>query len=104
MLIPRKLRGIVLEGLHAAHEGTTRMRANARERFFWPGLDAAITNFRAQCKNCNINAPSRQVEPLIITPRLEYLFEQAVIGLCFLEGHDFLVMRTATPVGGKLPN
>ena len=91
ILIPRKLRGIVLEGLHAGHQGTTSMRANARERFFWPGLDAAITNFRAQCRSCKINAPSRPVEPFIITPPPEYPFEQAVIDLCFLEGHDFLV-------------
>ena len=55
MLIPRKLRGIVLEGLHAAHQRTTSMRVNA----------------------------------LIITTRPEYPFEQAVIDLCFLEGHDF---------------
>ena len=54
MLIPRKLRGSVLEGLHAAHQGTTSMRANVRERFFWSGLDAIITNFTAQCKSCNI--------------------------------------------------
>ena len=33
MLIPRKLRGIVLEGLHAAHQGTTSMRANVGKDF-----------------------------------------------------------------------
>ena len=34
MLIPKPLRGQVLEGLHAAHQGHTGMLANARQRFF----------------------------------------------------------------------
>ena len=42
MLIPMKLRKIVLEGLHSAHQGVIGMLSNARSRFFWPGLDAAV--------------------------------------------------------------
>jgi hypothetical protein len=33
MLIPKTLRPIILEGLHAAHQGVNSMLANARERF-----------------------------------------------------------------------
>jgi hypothetical protein len=36
ILIPKSLRTRVAEGLHAAHQGITSMKANARERFFWP--------------------------------------------------------------------
>ena len=49
MLIPVKLRPRILEGLHAGHQGVSSMRANARERLFWPRLDADIENTRAQC-------------------------------------------------------
>ena len=41
MLIPKILRPEVLEGLHAANQGVTGMLANARDRLFWPGLDAS---------------------------------------------------------------
>ena len=35
MLIPKKLRAAILEGLHAAHQGVNSMKSNARERLFW---------------------------------------------------------------------
>jgi len=47
MLIPSPLRKIVLEELHAAHQEINGMLPKARERFFWPGLDAAIRLTRA---------------------------------------------------------
>ena len=68
MLIPKILRKRVLEGLHAAHQGVNGIQANAKERLFWPGLSADITQRRNQCKPCNENAPSQPEEPIIITP------------------------------------
>ena len=68
MLIPKHLRPYVLDGLHAGNQGVTGMLANARSHFFWPGLDAAVRQLRAQCKQCNEQAPSQQSEPMIFTP------------------------------------
>lgn len=68
MLIPKKLRQRFLEGLHAAHQGVNGMKANARERFFWLGLDSDIKQKRDQCRTCNENAPSQKDEPMILTP------------------------------------
>ena len=81
----------VLDGLHAANQGATGMLANARDRFFWPGLDAAIHQLRLQCRQCNETAPSQRTEPLIITPPPEYPFQQAVSDFCDIEGHTFLI-------------
>ena len=47
MLIPKTLHPIILEGLHAAHQGVNGMLANARQRFFWLGLDATVCLYRA---------------------------------------------------------
>ena len=90
MLIPKYLRSQVLDGLHAGNQGVTGMLANARSHFFWPGLDAAIRQLRAQCKQCNEQAPSQQSEPMIMTPPPEYPFEKAVADLLDLEGHTFV--------------
>ena len=68
MLIPRKLRKSILDGLHAAHQGVTGMKLNAREGFFWSGLDADIKQRRKECQTCKENAPSQPNEPLILTP------------------------------------
>ena len=91
MLIPSQLRPQVLEGLHAGNQGVTSMLSNARTRFFWPGLDAAVRQFRDNCGQCNEQAPSQASEPLIFTQPAETPFEQTVTDLCKLEGHTFLI-------------
>ena len=91
MLIPSSLRRVVLEGLHSAHQGVQGMLANARQRFFWPGLDSCVRLTREQCRQCNENFPSQPAEPLIETPQPERPFKQAVTDIFHLAGHDFLV-------------
>ena len=91
MLIPKVLRRRVLEGLHAANQGVSGMLANARERLFWPGLDAAVRLTRSQCRQCNEHAPSQPSEPEIVAPQPEIPFQQTVMDLCELGGHHFLV-------------
>jgi hypothetical protein len=91
MLIPSRLRPFVLDGLHAANQGVTGMLANARDRFFWPGLDGAVRTLRNQCRQCNEQAPSQSPEPPMPSPQPRYPFEQVVTDLCHLEGHLFLV-------------
>ena len=91
MLIPSVLRPQVLEGLHATNQGVTGMILNARERFFWPGFDAAVRILRQQCRQCNEQAPSQSSETPIVSPSPRVPFEQTVTDLFSLEGHKFLV-------------
>ncbi len=58
MLVPKPLRSIVLEGLHAAHQGVSSMLANAQQRLFWPGLDAAV-----QFIECNAASVMSRLHP-----------------------------------------
>ena len=90
MLVPHPLRPQILEGLHAANQGVTSMLSNARDRFFWPGLDADIRQIRLQCRQCNKNSPSQPHEPLITSPPPEVPFEQTAADFFNLEGHNFL--------------
>ena len=90
MLIPKSLRTQVLEGLHAANQGVTGMLANAREHFFWPGLDAAVRQMRIQCRQCNEQAPSQHAEPIVLTSPPDVPFQKTVADLFTLEGHSFL--------------
>ena len=91
MLIPKPLRKRILEGLHIAHQGVTGMLTHARERFFWPGLDADISQTRSQCRQCDLNAPSQSAEPLVVSAEPEVPFQQTVSDLCDLEGHLFFI-------------
>jgi hypothetical protein len=91
MLIPKKLRSQVLDGLHAAHQGVSSMKLNARERMFWPGLDADINQRRNQCRSCNENAPSQAAEPMITTPIPDSPFEKVVTDLFKVGSRPYLV-------------
>ncbi len=91
MLIPKRLRHIVLEGLHLAHQGVSSMLANARERFFWPGLGAAVRLYRAQCRQCNEQAPSQPKEPTIHPTPPEVPFEQVATDFCKISGFSYLI-------------
>ena len=91
MLIPVALRSRILEGLHAGHQGVSSMSANARERLFWPRLDADINQTRLQCRECTVNAPSQPAEPQIITPDAELPFEQVCTDFFKIGSFNYLV-------------
>ena len=95
MLIPKKLRVQIVEALHAAHQGVSSMKANARDRFFWPHLDADIKSVRNQCKLCNEIAPSQANEQIIVTPSPNLPFEQVVMDLFYVGG------QTDIPAGQR---
>ena len=91
ILIPRSLQAEVLESLHAAHQGVTGMQAHARQRLFWPGLDASLRLTRSQCKPCNEMAKSQPRQPLAPPTNPEYPFQQTVTDFFNLHGKDYLI-------------
>jgi len=73
------------------HQGTNSMLSNARQRFFWPSLDASVRLTRSQCRQCNENAPSQPKEPPISTPPLELPFEQVATDFCHISDYTYIV-------------
>lgn len=60
VIIPTKLREEVLEELHEAHPGVSRMKALARSYVWWPNLDQDIEKKVKKCEQCQVhqNAPA----------------------------------------------
>lgn len=52
VLVPEKHRKIILDALHKAHPGITRMKSLARSYVFWPGLDKDINDRVQNCLPC----------------------------------------------------
>merc|ERR1711989_313141 len=50
VVIPRELRGEVLQALHIGHCGVTGMGNRAREVMCWPQMGKAITRLRENCE------------------------------------------------------
>ena len=91
ILIPRQLRAEVLKALHSAHQGVNGVMANARQRLFWPGLDASIRQTKAQCRKCNIIASSQPREPLIPPSNPKFPFQKTVTDLFDLHVKTYMV-------------
>ena len=51
-VIPMKFRHKVVQELHAAHAGMTRMKLLARQHFWWPGMDAEVEEIARTCTAC----------------------------------------------------
>lgn len=59
VIIPEKLRPLVLDELHSGHSGIVRMKELARSYFWWPGVDQEIDMKTKSCDQCQSirNAP-----------------------------------------------
>ncbi len=66
VIIPQSLRREVLDCLHSAHHGVAGMKARAARSVFWPGLSAAISSRRAQCRSCHMCTASHH--PSLLNP------------------------------------
>lgn len=64
VVIPTAHRVKILEELHIGHLGSSKMKAEARNRFWWPGMSNEIDIFISQCDACNCVRPSPPLVPL----------------------------------------
>ena len=64
VVIPEKLRPNVLELLHEAHPGASRMKSLARSYVWWPGLDKDIEKTVKACQQCQEHQKAPAEAPL----------------------------------------
>jgi len=64
VVIPSKGRNQVLEELHVAHPGVSRMKALARSYVWYPGMDAEIEKCVKMCEICQEHRKAPQTAPL----------------------------------------
>lgn len=74
-VIPKSLRKRVLEVLHAAHQGITKMTLRAEDSVFWPQITADIRTARLRCSSCDNVAPSQRNLPPVDPVIPEYPFQ-----------------------------
>ena len=77
-VVPRLLRKIVMDNLHAANQGVSSMRYRANQTVYWPGLDSSIKIHRDNCADCTERAPSQWAEHIELTPSPHIHFNKFV--------------------------
>ena len=91
LVMPRSLRRVTLERLHASHQGIERTKRRARQVVYWPHLDQDITNFVSSCRTCQQYLPSQQKEPLVPEKTPSRVFQAVSADYFAWGGRTFLV-------------
>ncbi|XP_058810405.1 uncharacterized protein K02A2.6-like [Phymastichus coffea] len=96
IIIPEKLRAILLRELHMSHMGMVKIKMLARSYVWWPNIDDNIENLVKSCKICNEMQKNPPKAILTSWPWPEKAWSR--IHLDFLGpflGHIFLVVIDA---------
>ena len=76
IVVPTRLRPMILSSLHAAHQGVTVMCQRAADTVFWPGMTIDITRTREECEHCHRIAKSNAMLPPEEIRPPEYPFQR----------------------------
>ena len=64
ILVPSAARKDLLMKGHESHCGASKMKAQFRQLYYWPGMSNDIENIVRGCQQCRYHQPSQQKEPL----------------------------------------
>lgn len=64
VIIPTKLRNLVISQIHEGHLGVVKMKTLARSFCWWPGIDQDIETIAKRCNGCQQNQNSPKGAPL----------------------------------------
>ena len=92
VVVPITLRPLVLQSLHAGHQGVSSMMARAETSVFWPGLCEDVQTFRARCSSCNTMAPSQPDMPPTPLTQPEYPFQHICADYFQYMGEQYMVI------------
>jgi transposase InsO family protein len=66
LIIPERLRPMVLQLAHETHQGIVKTKQMLREKVYWPGIDSEIEQLIKTCYQCQLT--SKQPQQPQITP------------------------------------
>ena len=82
----------ILEKLHAAHQGTEKMKLRARSAVFWNGINKDIDQTVSHCTECQEAQPRQTGEELEPTDIPPYAWHTVGADLFFLNNADYLIV------------
>lgn len=67
LLVPMKLRDVVLKLAHEGHQGIVKTKLRLRTKVWWPGIDRQAEAICRTCLSCQCVGASQPPEPLVTT-------------------------------------
>lgn len=107
VLVPETQRRIILEQLHASHQGIEKTRRLARESVFWPNINDDIERMTKSCSHCQEMKPCQKKEPLMCHDIPPTPWTKLGTDLFEIKGENYLLITDYTskyPVVYRLNN
>jgi len=96
VIIPSKFRKSLLEEIHGAHLRMAKMKAVARQYFWWPKIDKEIEEYVKNCEACKVVTSNLSKSPLIKFQEAEFSFDRIHIDFAGLfKGKTYLILVDA---------
>ena len=93
IIIPAKLRSIVLAAMHDAHLGIVKTKLHACRLVFWPGINADIEQLCRQCETCRQNQQDPPFSPSTsVSVKAHYPGEVYEADVADIQGKHHLVV------------
>lgn len=92
VVVPQKLKRMVMEKLHQGHFGVQRTLSRGRELVFWLGMTQDVSAFVQACKACESSQPAKPKEPLIIKDIPYFPWEIVASDLFHFNNNEFLLI------------
>ena len=91
LVIPSCVRPKMLELLHQGHFGTEKTLNRARDKMFWPGISAEITDMVLNCSVCLERRNFNPKAPLKPNDVPDYPRQTVATDIFMWDGEDFLI-------------
>lgn len=91
---------MILQKLHATHQGMVRTKRSAQQTVFWPGITNEIVALIESCRSCQKRLSSQPQEPLMRDPLPTGVFEDVSTDL-FQSGQLHVLVYADRLSGGQ---
>ncbi|XP_028410375.1 uncharacterized protein K02A2.6-like [Dendronephthya gigantea] len=91
LIIPKSLRKVLLESLHASHQGIQSTLRRAREIVYWPNMNSEIKDYISKCDLCCSMGPKQLKETLICHDVPERPWAKIATDLFQFESKDYMI-------------
>ena len=81
IVIPKSLRGKVLNQAHEGHQGFVKTKMRLRQKVWWPKIDADAAKRCKSCRPCQVVGPSAPPEPMARTEMPTGAWQDLCMGL-----------------------
>ncbi|CAC5408071.1 unnamed protein product [Mytilus coruscus] len=91
VIIPKSLRTDMIKKIHSSHIGIEGCLRRARERLYWPGMNAEVKDFIQRCETCRTFERKQQNETLISHEIPSRPWSKVGIDLMTFQSKNYLV-------------